>query len=189
MYGGFAGNQATEFPTTSAMVISILNSRNLKTNQTILSGGGSATSVVSASGSGAVPALVDGFTITGATGGSTAYAVNFPAGADTLQNCKIINNTGVKGGLNLNNSNVATNVLIADNSGIGLNFAGTSAKVVNATIANNSGVGIQCSDASNSVTNSILWGNGGNASSTTAPTMQYCAASSNYGSAPWPSTC
>jgi hypothetical protein len=182
MYGGFAGNQATEFPTTLAKVTSIRNSRNLKTNQSILSNTSAPIINYSSTVTGA---LLDGLTITGATGGS-AYAVNFPAGADTIQNCKIINNSGVTGGLNLNNSNVATNILVADNSGIGIYFAGTSGKVVNATIANNSGVGIQCSDTSNSVINSILWGNSANLGGSATPTITYSAGSSNYVPANWP---
>ncbi|MGC9151455.1 MAG: beta strand repeat-containing protein [Microbacter sp.] len=183
MYGGFAGSQVTEFPTTLAKVTSIRNSRNLKTNQSILSN--TSAPIVSYSGT-VTNALLDGFTITGVTTASSNYAVNFPAGTDSIQNCKIINNSGTGvGGLSLNTSNVATNVVVADNGGIGINFAGTSAKVINATIANNTGVGINCSDATNTVTNSILWGNSGNIVGT-APTITYSAGSSNYVSSNWP---
>ncbi|MBB3188767.1 right-handed parallel beta-helix repeat-containing protein [Microbacter margulisiae] len=186
IYGGFAGNQATEYPTTLSMISTILNHRNLKVHQTTLAGNSSATVVGPASNYasvGSIAALLDGFTITGATTGN--FAVVTPTDTVKVENCKIINNSG--GGLSLGSTSKAINLLVADNSGVGINFAGASAKVVNATITNNTGAAIACSDGSNTVANSIVWNNYNNFSGSTAPAVTYSAGSSNYGSMTWSS--
>jgi len=185
IYGGFAGSQATEYPATEAATTGILNARNIKTNSTTLTGTGSSIVSFTAGDGDWSEALLDGFTVTGAVSGS--FAVNTPTGA-TIQNCKIAGNAGE--GLNLATGAYAYNVLVADNgtstSDDGVTMAGT-ATLVNATIVNNKGLGINTSSSSATVKNTILWGNNGNTSSTTAPTMTYCAASSNYGATAWPS--
>jgi hypothetical protein len=184
VYGGFAGNQSTEFPATESAVTGILNARNLKTNKTVLSGSTtSSTSVVSYNSSdySHSNALLDGFTITGAASGS--YAVQVPD-SSTVENCKIIINGG--GGLSPGNATNAYNILVADNGAIGINLTGVNAKIINATIANNTGVGIY-SSSSPTVTNSIVWGNSANLGGAGTPSITYSAAASNYGINAWPS--
>jgi hypothetical protein len=173
IYGGFAGNQALEFPTTSAMVTSILNSRNLKANQTILVGNGSSVVGTATGDFNWNGAILDGFTITGATGGSSKFAAVIPIGA-TIENCKIINNA--TSGLQLQNGANAYNMVVADNTaGDGVNMAGT-ANLVNGTIVNNSGYGINSSSTTATVTNSILWGNSDNVNlSGSIPNITYTA--------------
>jgi len=172
IYGGFAGNQATEFPTTSAMATTLLNSRNIKINQTVLAGNGTSVVGTASGDTNWSGAILDGFTITGATGGSTLFAGVIPASA-TIQNCKIINNA--TSGLQLASGANAYNVLVANNTGDGVNMAGT-ANLVNGTIANNTGVGINSSTTTATVTNSILWGNSANVNASgSVPVITYSA--------------
>jgi hypothetical protein len=186
LYGGFAGTPGTE-PTNDADAIAKINARLLKQYPTTIASNATAsTNLISYSSTlGSKGAIVDGFTITGGASGSSNYAVVIDNAK--IQNCKIINNAG--GGLNLNNGSNAFNILIANNGGNGVFFAGTpnNASVVNATITNNTGAALSSSTTSPSVKNAILWNNGGGNISGSTPAISNSAGTSSYSTITWPS--
>lgn len=142
VYGGFAGNEASDFDT---------DNRDLLNNETILSGDigvpgqhdDNCYRVVYISSGMQITAasVLDGFTITEGTGPAIALWDADP----TLRNLKIVQNYGGNsGGIYFNDASPnISNILIADNSGSGMYFMGDSAPVINnATIAmNTSGYG------------------------------------------------
>lgn len=77
LYGGFAGNETS------------LSQRNWRAHPTVLNGGNSSLSVVTAQDG----CLVDGFTITGGNGGQTGVGGGvYGTFSFTLQNCNIVGN-------------------------------------------------------------------------------------------------
>jgi hypothetical protein len=184
LYGGFVGTPGTE-PTSAVDAINKINARLLNQYPTVITSNATASAnlISYTSSTGSKGAVLDGFTITGAASGNYAITVD----SAKIQNCNIINNLG--GGLSLNSSGSAYNVLIANNGGNGVLFAGSpnNANLVNATIVNNTGAAISSSTTTPTVKNSILWKNGGGNISGTTPTITNSAGTSSYGTLTWSS--
>lgn len=179
VYGGFTGVVGTE-PSNYSDIATKINSRVLVNNTPVLSGNNISNALVSYNAT-ANNAIIDGFTLTGTTGGAGYYTATIPVNT-IIQNCKIRGNA--TNGLNL--AGTAYNVVIADNTDntatkvSGVNLSG-NANLINATIANNAGVGINSGSATATVTNTVLWNNSDNVAGT-LPNITYSAASSNYAS-------
>ncbi|MTK52403.1 right-handed parallel beta-helix repeat-containing protein [Paludibacter sp.] len=179
IYGGFSGTSGTE-PSNYGDIATKINGRVLLNNTPVLSGNNISNALISYNTT-ANNAIIDGFTLTGTTGGVSYYTATIPANA-IIQNCKIRGNA--TSGLNL--AGTAYNVVIADNTDntatkvCGINLSG-NANLINATIANNAGVAINSGSATATVTNTVLWNNSDNVAGT-LPNITYSAASSNYAS-------
>jgi hypothetical protein len=170
VYGGFPDSDVVSPELRFKAGTSILSGT---TNETVLSGESTALSTKT---------IWDGFTFSSDNSDPSQFVAIIPANG-VLQNSIF---TGCKGAtLNLPDGSEAYNILIANNGGNAVTMTG-SAKLINATIVRNGGAGISVLSGNPIVTNSILWKNKQNISGTA--TVTYCAASSDEGADPWPSS-
>jgi hypothetical protein len=154
LFGGFAGIAGTE-PTSIADAVAKISSRQLKLYPTIIASNTAAsTNLVSyTSSGGSKGAIIDGFIITGGASGGYAVALD----STLLRNCCLFNNSG--GGLSLNTTAKAVNIVVAKCGQIGVLLNGAAA-IVNATIADNTGYGVSfAASSAATVANSIIWNN------------------------------